>query len=163
MLAVTNCLNEVNLEENSVDLSSTFPEFCFTAEHLNLDQLEDLFIGLSDSGKLYIASPASDRFRCLAKNCNSFTVASGFLIFTTTSHESLYASLPALCDLLLSSEEAEIVDTARWERRRVERGSRIVTAVPSSMGLVLQMPRGNLETINPRPLVLDLVRKDIDR
>lgn len=31
------------------------------------------------------------------------------------------------------------------------------------MSLVLQMPRGNLETINPRPLVMEIVKQDIDR
>lgn len=49
-----------------------------------------------------------------------------------------------------------------WQRRRVERGSRIVTVVPSTMSLVLQMPRGNLETINPRPLVMEAVKDDLE-
>lgn len=35
--------------------------------------------------------------------------------------------------------------------------------MPSNMSLVLQMPRGNLETINPRPLVMAIVRQDIKR
>ena len=30
------------------------------------------------------------------------------------------------------------------------------------MSLVLQMPRGNLETINPRPLVLRVVKQDLE-
>ncbi|KAI9601999.1 hypothetical protein KEM48_001289 [Puccinia striiformis f. sp. tritici PST-130] len=38
--------------------------------------------------------------------------------------------------------------------RAVERGSIIVTSVPSSMKVILQMPRGNLEAIHPRPMVL---------
>jgi len=50
-----------------------------------------------------------------------------------------------------------------WEKRRVERGSRIVTSVPSAMSVVLQMPRGNLETINPRPLALEVIRSDITK
>ncbi|KAF8885990.1 IKI3 family-domain-containing protein [Infundibulicybe gibba] len=55
-----------------------------------------------------------------------------------------------------------VVMPTDWEKRRVERGSRIVVAVPSTMSLILQMPRGNLETINPRPLVLEVVRQDLD-
>lgn len=47
--------------------------------------------------------------------------------------------------------------------RRVERGSRIVTVVAEDTKLVLQMPRGNLETIHPRALVLTTVRKFLDR
>lgn len=47
--------------------------------------------------------------------------------------------------------------------RRVERGSRIVHVVADDTKLVLQMPRGNLETIHPRALVLSAVRKALDR
>ena len=47
--------------------------------------------------------------------------------------------------------------------RRVERGSRIVMVVPADTRLVLQMPRGNLETVCPRALVLSQVRRDLDR
>lgn len=50
-----------------------------------------------------------------------------------------------------------------WETRRIERGALVVVACPSSMSLVLQMPRGNLETIYPRPLVLAVVRRDVLR
>lgn len=38
--------------------------------------------------------------------------------------------------------------------RKIEQGARIITAIGTETGLVLQMPRGNLETISPRPLVL---------
>jgi elongator complex protein 1 len=86
-------------------------------------------------------------------------LSSTFLIYTTTSHESKYASLDTLRRIAM---EEQLVEGERiWESRRVERGSKIVTVVPSAMSLVLQMPRGNLESINPRPLVLEVVRRDI--
>ena len=47
--------------------------------------------------------------------------------------------------------------------RRVERGSRMVCVVPDDTKLVLQMPRGNLETVHPRALVLSSVRKKLDK
>ena len=47
--------------------------------------------------------------------------------------------------------------------RRVERGSQIVVSVADDTKLILQMPRGNLETIHPRALVLTAVRKHLDR
>ncbi|RMC22440.1 hypothetical protein DUI87_00754 [Hirundo rustica rustica] len=47
--------------------------------------------------------------------------------------------------------------------RKVERGSRIVTIVPQDTKVVLQMPRGNLETIHHRALVLAQIRKWLDR
>lgn len=46
--------------------------------------------------------------------------------------------------------------------RNVERGSRLVTAIPSSMSIVLQMPRGNLETIFPRAMVVAGIRSLVD-
>lgn len=69
----------------------------------------------------------------------------------------LYSILKSIAD---GAENPNIPD---WEKRRVERGSKIVTAVPSVMSLVLQMPRGNLETVNPRPLVMAVVKRDLDR
>lgn len=41
--------------------------------------------------------------------------------------------------------------------RAVEAGSKIVAAPPHSTAVVLQMPRGNLEIIHPRSLVLPAV------
>jgi elongator complex protein 1 len=46
--------------------------------------------------------------------------------------------------------------------RRIERGARLVVVMPTSYSVVLQMPRGNLETIYPRALVLDGIRRAIN-
>lgn len=43
--------------------------------------------------------------------------------------------------------------------RSIERGARLVTAMPTTMSVVLQMPRGNLETIFPRAMVLAGIRQ----
>ncbi|KAI9771354.1 MAG: hypothetical protein M1840_002324 [Geoglossum simile] len=45
--------------------------------------------------------------------------------------------------------------------RAIERGARLVAAMPTSFSLVLQMPRGNLETIFPRAIVLAGIRRSI--
>ena len=116
-----------------------------------------LYIGLSQASKLHVTDGQATR--TLASNVNSFTTTPGFLIYTTTAHVAHFAPLKTLASVL-KTEEAPLPD---FETRRVERGSRIVTAVPSTMSLVLQMPRGNLETINPRPLVMEIVRQDIDK
>ena len=60
----------------------------------------------------------------------------------------------------MSGDTATIFDESL---RRVERGSKIVTVVPCDTKVVLQMPRGNLETIHPRALVLSCVRKALDK
>lgn len=47
--------------------------------------------------------------------------------------------------------------------RELESGSLLVTSVPADGRVVLQLPRGNLETISPRVLVLDRVCDHLDR
>ena len=59
-------------------------------------------------------------------------------------------------DLDLSTEGG-----VKWQEagdRRVERGSRLVTAVAHGSRTILQMPRGNLETIQPRSLTIHLLK-----
>lgn len=130
----------------------TVPE---TEEHI-------LYIGLAKSGKLY-ESKLDDDTRTMSKNATSFSIASGFVIFTTTLHEVVFAPVALLPKLFEQTDAAAPKEIPPdWPTRKVERGSRIVVAVPSSMSLVLQMPRGNLETINPRPLVMEVVKQDLD-
>ena len=47
--------------------------------------------------------------------------------------------------------------------RSIERAAKLVTVIPSTSALILQMPRGNLETIYPRALVLGGIRRNIDK
>lgn len=139
-------------------LDSKFPEYCSTSQNTGLSKgFPPFFVGLTQAGKLHVSGTSS---RVLATNANSFTIASGYLVYTTMAHEANFVSVGALGQILDLEEANE--GTVETEKRRVERGSRIIVAVPSNMTLVLQMPRGNLESINPRPMVLEVVRKDID-
>lgn len=66
---------------------------------------------------------------------------------------------------MLTMTDLEIApdDPENDERcRSIERGARLVTAMPTTMSVVLQMPRGNLETIYPRAMVLAGIRQLID-
>ena len=141
------------------------PEFCFQSQSVSLnpshpDFAIPIYIGLGSSGKLYIASNQSAHV--LVSNATSFAIASGFVIYTTTAHEVTFAPLDTLRSVV-SISDGELKDLSPdWPTRRVERGSKIVVAVSSSMSLILQMPRGNLETINPRPLVMEVVKQDLD-
>ncbi|KAF9494179.1 Elongator complex protein 1 [Pleurotus eryngii] len=138
-----------------------FPEFCFSAQLVSASDTSDrIIIGHAGPAKLYAAG--HDRHVLLASNATSYTVGSGYIIFTTSAHECIFIPLSALPRLLEDAGKGR-GKLPEWEKRRVERGSRIVVVVPSSMSLVLQMPRGNLETINPRPLVMEVVRQDIKR
>ena len=46
--------------------------------------------------------------------------------------------------------------------RSIERGSKLVSVMPSIFAVTLQAPRGNIETIYPRALVLAGIRTFID-
>lgn len=99
-------------------------------------------LGLTADGRLLVPG------RVVAKDVTSFATTHELLIWTTQAHEARFVPLVALGDPAAATDLG----------RRVERGSRIVTAVPSAMSLVLQMPRGNLETVYPRAMVLDVIR-----
>lgn len=143
-------------------------EFC-----ANVAIHQQYVIGMSASNKLYSAvlPNAEERFELsiasastLARDATSFIVSEPFLIWTNTSHEARFLPLASLANSsspnapgTQSASEAVSLD------RRIERGARIVTAGPRQMALVLQMPRGNLERIFPRGMVLDRVRSELDR
>ncbi|CAA7260510.1 unnamed protein product [Cyclocybe aegerita] len=155
-------------EQQIATPTARFPEFCVRVHKIEVPTPDTesttslpLYLGLAKSGKLY-ASRSDDETRTASNNATSFAIASSFVIFTTTTHEATFAPIVSLPKLFEQAEGATKEVSADWPVRKVERGSRIVVAVPSSMSLVLQMPRGNLETINPRPLVMEVVKQDLD-
>ncbi|CAG8976503.1 hypothetical protein HYALB_00006000 [Hymenoscyphus albidus] len=117
-------------------------------------KFKDEFIsfGMSSNGHLYANN------RLLVKNCTSFLVTPAHLIFTTTTHLIKFVHITSVADLEIPPDDPEIDERCR----SIERGARLVTAMPSALSLVLQMPRGNLETIFPRAMVLAGIRKLID-
>uniref|UniRef100_A0A671U8I9 Elongator complex protein 1 n=1 Tax=Sparus aurata TaxID=8175 RepID=A0A671U8I9_SPAAU len=118
---------------------------------------EECLLGLTDRSHLYAGETE------LASNISSFLVCNDFLLITTHSHtcRCLQLSTPSIKGLqaALASDGGQNDETLR----RVERGSRIVTVVPQDTRVILQMPRGNLETVHHRALVLAQLRKWLDR
>ena len=104
----------------------------------------DLAVGLAHNGRLYVGRDA------VASDATSFVITDRLIVWTSTTHEVKFI------------ERGQAAIQSSPLSRRVERGSRIVTAIPTAMALVLQMPRGNLETIYPRPMVLAVVRAALD-
>ena len=158
------------LMDAKLEVVAHLPECCPYVRLLS----SAMHLGLSDTGRLY----ANDRQ--LASGVTSFAIGGDFLVYTTLQHDARFLLLQSILDRPTPNAEAEDVYThpVKSQRiqedsvdkkqegdsysRRVERGSRIVAVVPSSMTLVLQMPRGNLETVSPRPLVLQEVRRYLD-
>lgn len=108
--------------------------------------------GLSSNGHLFANT------RLLVRNCTSFLVTPAHLIFTTTTHLLKFVHITEVHDLEIPPDDPEIDERCR----SIERGARLVTAMPTSLSLILQMPRGNLETIFPRAMVLAGIRKLIE-
>ncbi|KAI2631912.1 IkappaB kinase complex, IKAP component [Hypoxylon sp. NC1633] len=109
-------------------------------------------VGLSRNGHLYANS------RLLLKNCTSFLVTPAHLIVTTTTHLVKFIHLVDVDSLEVPPDDPENDERCR----SIERGARLVTAMPTNMSLILQMPRGNLETIYPRAMVVAGIRQLID-
>ena len=98
----------------------------------------------------------SDHQTLRINSCTSFIVTATHLIYTTGQHLLKFVHLH-IGELEIPADEPE-----KDERcRSIERGAKIVTVMPSAYSLVLQMPRGNLETIYPRALVLSAIRQSL--
>ncbi|KAG9083537.1 hypothetical protein FS749_005957 [Ceratobasidium sp. UAMH 11750] len=145
---------------------ASFSRFCAHAQAISTS-LGELLVGLDTNGKLISSGISSQTTNSdasnpvhteVAPNVNSFAITSDFLVFTTTAHEIKFTPIT---DLFVP--EPGDKERSGWGVRRVERGSRIVCVVPANASVVLQLPRGNLETINPRPLVLASVKVDVER
>lgn len=114
----------------------------------------------TETGEFKLAENGSLLFkgRLLVTGCTSYLVTPSHLIFTTSQH------LLKFVHLAINPEELEVpLDTPESDERcrSIERGAKLVTAIPSIFAVVLQMPRGNLETIYPRALVLAGLRQSI--
>ncbi|KAK0548116.1 putative elongator complex protein 1 [Tilletia horrida] len=169
--AADGSLHIVDEEEGKlVALDAQLPVFCPYMSILSSEPL--CVVGLSLSGQLHVVDGTATRL--LARDATSFAIASSFLIWTNTVHQARFLTLPSLFSNqsdgtldesvgYVNNNGTEVAAETLALGRTVERGSRIVAAVPSSMSLVLQMPRGNLETICPRPMVLEVVRAALDR
>jgi len=109
--------------------------------------------GLSRNGHLYANS------RLLLKNCTSFLITTAHVVVTTSNHLVKFIHLTDTDSMEVPPDDPETDERCR----SVERGARLVTAMPTNMSLVLQMPRGNLETIYPRAMVLAGIRHLIEQ
>ncbi|KAL3973448.1 hypothetical protein ACER0C_024655 [Sarotherodon galilaeus] len=120
---------------------------------------EEYLLGLTERSHLYAGDSE------LASSVSSFAICNDFLLITTHSHTCRCLQLSTLTvkglQAALASDGGQN-DQNDETLRRVERGSRIVTVVPQDTRVILQMPRGNLETIHHRALVLAQLRKWLD-
>ncbi|CAD5114953.1 DgyrCDS3987 [Dimorphilus gyrociliatus] len=127
-------------DENGLNIQ--FSDVCQQMSLCKFKNAEILLIGLSKRHKLFVNNQQ------LSDCCTSFTVNQNFVVFTTHQHVMKF----------IDGETTKVMDM----ERRLERGSSAIIS-PSDTSVVLQMPRGNLECIHPRPLFLTSVRGLLNR
>ncbi|KAK5095668.1 putative elongator complex protein 1 [Lithohypha guttulata] len=93
-----------------------------------------------------------------ATQVTSYAVTNRYIIYTTATHLLKFVHLTNDTELVFPNDTPEVDERCR----AIERGAQIVTIIPSSYAVILQMPRGNLETIYPRIMVLSGIREHID-
>ncbi|ODQ78957.1 hypothetical protein BABINDRAFT_162043 [Babjeviella inositovora NRRL Y-12698] len=132
-----------------------FPQLCrdFQAGPLASGMVA---FGLTVNGKLF----ANDA--CISSSVTSIMVSDSFLMVTTAQHQLRFVHLDA--SVFQPIDESTPAEGTRDEDERVrmiERGSILVNTMPSKSRVVLEAPRGNLETIHPRIMILSEVRQHI--
>ncbi|XP_059055717.1 elongator complex protein 1 isoform X2 [Achroia grisella] len=125
--------------------------FPVTCPNFNIISIkEDLyFIGLSHKGNLLINGAIA------LNNVSSFFIHTHFLLITTLQHL-------LLCVELTKSGISAIMEYQKTQseyiyKRKIERGAKLIIAVPNDIRTIFQLPRGNLECIQPRPLALKVI------
>ncbi|OQE91889.1 hypothetical protein PENNAL_c0008G02372 [Penicillium nalgiovense] len=123
------------------------------ARVVSISDHERILISMTRTGALYANK------RVLARNCTSFLVTPSHLLFTTSAHLLKFVHLNHVDEMEVPEDTPETDERCR----SIERGSRLVSVIPSIFAVVLQAPRGNIETIFPRALVLAGIRTFIDQ
>lgn len=118
-----------------------------------------MVFGLSKRSRLYFHD------YMLSDSASSFhlSMSHEFLCYATTGSRCFLRFLPLKdvnsFDPLMGMDQNQLLEG--YEPRSVERGARIVSIMPSQPMAVLQMPRGNLEGIYPRALILRFIMLQI--
>lgn len=106
--------------------------------------------------------------RALVSGCSSFRLCpvSSTLLCTTVGSEAELRMLPLAA--VVHAGDSSLANSPPGhqiplEARKIEQGARLVAVIGDRAGVVLQMPRGNLECVSPRLLVLALVLASIRR
>ncbi|KAI8643421.1 IKI3 family-domain-containing protein [Parasitella parasitica] len=155
---IDGSVSNVELQDETpiVTPAEQFPSFCswIATARVGVNGDEKAIVGLTDRSKLYIND------KLISSEATSFFLRGTWLVFSTTRHSARFLALDSapLEGLKLSDETSDAYDETS---RRLERGSKIVMATQHKPSLVLQMPRGNLETISPRAFVLATIREDL--
>ncbi|MFH4982987.1 hypothetical protein AB6A40_009696, partial [Gnathostoma spinigerum] len=110
---------------------------------------ERIVVGLTRSNQFLVNN------RLLSDNVGSYSVGDEFLLLLTLDHR--------IRTFLISDISAGTTVSKLGGGRAVERGSTIIGHDPSGTTVWLQMPRGNLETLHLRALLISKLMKLMDK
>lgn len=153
-------------ETQDISQISKFPRLCRDFEVALNKSSESITntltaFGISNNGKLY----ANDKQ--IASSVTSLLVTESHLLFTNSFSQLCFIHLTSASGNMgydiFQNNDATTNGLVDERIRQIERGSILVSAMPSKYSVVLQAPRGNLETICPRIMVLSGVRKFIQQ
>lgn len=143
--------------------------------------------GITSNGKLFVGQ------RLLCSGATSILLSDKYLLYTTAQHELKFMHLEDNESLLDETKPLELpIEISQIEQdqeinnsvygseqrqeqqqpqkqiydertRMIERSSWLVSVIPSQSSVTLQAPRGNIETIFPRIMVLSEVRDAIKK
>lgn len=167
--AIDGTVYQLN-ETQDIKEITKFPQLCrdFEVTSTSTSDLNDEFaedpsnelvaFGISTNGKLFANGNQ------VATAVTSLKITESHLLFTNAHAQLCFIHLKSATgnfeyDIFQNKDN----DTSVDERiRQIERGSILVSTMPSKYSVVLEAPRGNLETICPRIMVLSAVRKFIE-
>ncbi|XP_034948939.1 putative elongator complex protein 1 [Chelonus insularis] len=124
-----------------------------------------VIVTLTSTNGLYINS------KIVAQNITSLSVHSDFLLLTTHQDTLVCVILTAdgferlsMTNLNIQpwTNECQEQHPRGLDIRRVERSSSLIISIPYDSKVILQMDRGNLEVIQPRPLSLHILKNHLN-
>ncbi|XP_043669587.1 elongator complex protein 1 isoform X1 [Vespula pensylvanica] len=153
-------------KDNEFDfIGIKIPNFSYKVDLIEIGTRHAI-ISLSHGNRLSIDSKE------VANNITSFFLHSKFLLLTTSQHTLVCVTLDKEGLEQLSKQDLTVKP---WENnmceqsvndlniRRIERGSFLIIALPNDSKTILQMPRGNLECIQPRALSLYIIGEHLKK
>lgn len=152
--SITGEMLQIDQEFNITTICQ-FPHLCRDFEVVKTSDKVIAF-GLTESGKLFANETQVN------VGVTSIKVTESHLIFTTVQAKLCFVHLNSSLDhnqfVVFQNKEGEESALVDERIRSIERGSILVSAIPSTYQIVLEAQRGNLETICPRIMVLSGVR-----
>uniref|UniRef100_A0A0C9R4C0 Elongator complex protein 1 n=2 Tax=Fopius arisanus TaxID=64838 RepID=A0A0C9R4C0_9HYME len=134
------------------------PEPCDHVEVVRIG-MRQVLVTLGSRNRLFLDGAE------VANNITSICIHSEFLLLTTLQHALVTVKMDELgfskfstSTLSIKSWGTDFDENTGLSIRRMERGGSLVNALRKDDKAILQMPRGNLETIQPRSMSLHIIK-----